>query len=162
MSRWRPALRIARRTVRASLGRSLLIAILVGLPVAGATFVDILVRTYTDPQRSATEQIGSADALLQITHRSSIENYHPLPFQFDGRPSGPRRPPSSVDLSSELPSGSNWIEAPRSYPLRLSVGADRIIRPELVVADVSSPLAAHESRLVSGSLPSAADEVLVT
>ena len=35
---WGPPLRIARRTVRRSLGRTLLIAALIGLPVMGASW----------------------------------------------------------------------------------------------------------------------------
>ena len=67
MSGWRPALRIARRTVMRSRARSLLIAILVGLPVAGATYADVLARTYSSHERDAQRTVGSADGAVTVT-----------------------------------------------------------------------------------------------
>ena len=40
-----PSLRLARRDVRRSPGRSLLIALMVALPVSGAAFIDVVLRT---------------------------------------------------------------------------------------------------------------------
>jgi len=45
MTAWFPALRIARRGVRRNLGRSILIAALIAIPVAGASLIDVLART---------------------------------------------------------------------------------------------------------------------
>ncbi len=163
MSRWRPALRIARRTVRRSLGRSLLIAVLVGLPVAGATFVDVLIRTFSNDARSTYEQIGPADAGLTITGRSTLVGYAPMPYLGDpGQPSGHRRSPQDVDLAAVLPAGSTWTPVPNHYQVRLSLGQDRIIRPQLTVVDLSSPLTPQVARLTQGRLASAADEVVLT
>ncbi len=163
MSRWRPALRIARRTVRRNLGRSLLIAVLVGLPVAGATFVDVLVRSFSNPERSTYQQIGSADAQVTITGRSRLDRYMPMPNGGDFvAPGATNRPAKDVDLASELPAGSTWTEIPRYYQVRLDLGGGRIIRPQLVVADLSSPLTAQEARLAQGRVPSSADEVVVS
>ena len=63
----RLALRIARRGIRRNLGRSLLIAVLVGVPVAGATMVDVLARTLSAPERDAQRAMGSADAQVTVT-----------------------------------------------------------------------------------------------
>lgn len=163
MSRWRPALRIARRTVRSGLGRSLLIAVLVGLPVAGATFVDILVRTFSDAERSTYQQIGPADAELMVTASKTLTNFQPMANgAYVGRPGHDRRLPAAVDLSTELPKGSTWTEFPRTFELRLTVDGDRIVRPSVVVADLTSPLTGYEASLTEGTLPSSVNEVVVT
>ena len=168
MSRWGTPLRIARRTVRRNLGRSLLIAVLVGLPVAGATFVDVLIRSFDNNERTAYQQMGPADAELVVTRLTSLRHYSPAPYgTYFEEPaargaSASRRDPSLVDMHTVLPAGSTWIEAPTQYEARLSIGPDRIARPTMVVADLDSPLAAHQARLTSGRLPTTPDEVVVT
>src|SRR4051794_26956245 len=59
---WTPALRIARRGVSRNLGRSILIAALIAIPVAGAALVDVLARTLSAPARQAERTLGAADA----------------------------------------------------------------------------------------------------
>ena len=80
MSGWRPALRIARRSIRRNLGRSLLVAVLVGLPVAAATMVDVVARTLYSPERDATVALGIADAQASVTGWSRLESYQPAPW----------------------------------------------------------------------------------
>ena len=162
MSRWRPALRIARRTVRRNLGRSLLIAVLVGLPVAGATYVDVMIRTFSNPERSATEAIGSADAELTVTPNRSLTDYHPSPYGgwYSGK--GQRSETSTVNPLDVLPEGSRVVESPASYELKLQTGADTYVRPTLVVAKLGDPLTSHVARLEDGRWPSHANEAMVT
>ena len=67
-ARWRPALRIARRTARRAPGRTVLVAALVAAPVLGATFLSTAARTAElSPAEKATRALGAADARLEIT-----------------------------------------------------------------------------------------------
>ena len=140
MSGWRAALRLARRSVRRNLGRSLLIIALVALPVAGATVVDGLVRTVTDRDAELDRVMGTADARIKINSRN--------PF----------------DVKKVVPAGTRAVPIGSPYytgSLRLTVG-DRIVRsrPDFVV--LGDPLTAHLARLTSGRLPKNPDEALVT
>ena len=163
MRRWRPALRIARRSVRRNLARSLLVAVLVGLPVAGATMVDVVVRTLDSPERSARSQLGTADAQASVTTLSELpSDYAPGAYgsiSFDPG-SGPRDP-AKVDIEALLPPGSRVVPMPVEHPVRLRVGEDTR-RASLVIADVRDPLHADEARRSDGRLPSARDEVLLS
>ncbi len=135
MSRWLPALRIARRTALRSPGRALLVALLVGLPVAGATTLDVLVRTMASPEHRAQREIGSADAVaLGI---------------------------SSTRLAALVPRGTRIAPNPLEYSAFL-VRPGATIRTRLVTADVREPLHRHAARLDEGRAPSRAGEVLVT
>lgn len=163
MSRWGAPLRIARRTVRRSLGRSLLVAVLVGLPVAGATLVDILVRTFTDPAREASRSIGSADASVTVTQRQRLENYTPTRWsegQYAGEGSV-NRTVSGVRLADQLPPGSTIVRDSRESMTKLSVG-DRVVRASVVVTPLGVALSEHTARLEAGAWPQAPDEVAVT
>jgi putative ABC transport system permease protein len=135
MSRWLPALRIARRTVLRSPGRSLLVALLVGLPVAGATVADVLVRTIGSPERDAQREIGSADAVA-----AGI---------------------SAARLAGLAPRGTRIAPNPRVYALALE-RRDGTTRTPLVTADASEPLHRHYARVIEGRAPRSDGEVLVT
>ena len=163
MSRWGPALRIGRRTVRRSLGRSLLVAVLVGLPVAGATFVDILARTFSDPAREAARAIGSADASVTVTRHARLVDYRPSRWNEGVPAEGPQRtrPVRSVDLAEELPAGSVVMPDAWSGGVELTVN-DRLVRSYAVVTDLGVPLAGHIAVVESGTAPGAPDELLVS
>ncbi len=163
MSRgWRPALRIARRTVRRNLGRSLLIAVLVGVPVAGATIVDGLYRTLNDPARRTYSALGEADGTAQVTTLERLPaDYRPKPYAWYGDDSGPGRDPADVDLAAMLPAGTEIVPDAVEYPLRLDVG-DGTARMRLTVTALGERLTTHQARLAAGRLPQGQDEVLLT
>jgi putative ABC transport system permease protein len=140
MTGWRTALRVARRSVRRHLGRSLLIIALIALPVAAATVGDGLVHSVTDRDIEVDHAMGTADALVKIRDR---------------------RP---YDIGRLLPPGARAVPiGPPNYTgsLRLVVG-DRLVRsrPDFVV--LGDPMTAHLARLTSGRLPRNPHEVLVT
>jgi putative ABC transport system permease protein len=137
---WRTATRVARRSVRRHLGRSLLIIALIALPVAAATVGDGLIHSVTDRDTEVDRTMGTADALVSINDR---------------------RP---YDIGRLLPPGARAVPVgPSNYTgsLRLVVG-DRIVRsrPDFVV--LGDPMTAHLARLTSGRLPGNPNEVLVT
>jgi putative ABC transport system permease protein len=140
MSGWRPALRIARRSLRTALGRSVLTAAMIAIPVAGVVVADGIVRTTTDRDVDVTRAMGTADLRVDIQGRT--------PF----------------DVGRLLPEGSRAVPiSPRYYEhsLRLMQG-ERMVRTRLDVVVLGDPLTAHLARLESGRLPEAADEVLLT
>lgn len=165
---WLPALRIARRQVRRNLGRSLLIAVLVGLPVAGATIADVLYRSVGSPEREAYSRMGDADAIVEVTP------YDTLPIPDDGRlpmvdltftgdvPHEPERDPASVDVAALVPAGTVLVRERLNHALRLEDG-DSVVRSALLeVASFDGPLTDHAVRLEAGRWPEARDEAAVT
>ncbi|WP_157987519.1 FtsX-like permease family protein [Jiangella endophytica] len=165
---WRPALRIARRQVRRNLGRSLLIAVLVGIPVAGATIADVLYRSTESPERTAYERMGDADAIIEVTP------YDDLPMPDSGllplvelmyigmSERAAERDPAAVDLATLLPPGTVLEPERHLHAVRLRLG-DAVLR--FVTLDVGSqggPLTDHEFRLGDGRWPEARDEVVVS
>ncbi len=159
MSRWRPALRIARRTVMRSPGRSLLIAILVGLPVAGATYADVIARTFSSPERDAQQAIGSADAAVTVTRAERLRGYNPRWLVQSGSTRA-ERDPATVDVPALLPKGSRIVAMPRFQPVSLARGAG-VVRTLVAIGDVREPLHRYAMRLEDGRAPSAG-EVLVS
>lgn len=134
------ALRIARRSVRRHLWRSLLIITLVALPVAGATVADGLVRSVTDRDIDVAKDIGTADAIVTVYDRRRF------------------------DIAAVLPPGARAVPVGATYypgSMRLAVG-DRIVRSRLDIVALGDPLTTHLARLTSGRLPKAPNETLVT
>ena len=160
MSGWRPALRIARRSIRRNLGRSLLVAVLVGLPVAAATMVDVVGRTMFSNERDADRAMGAADAQVTVTGASSLPDFRPVAW--GGVSAGTAdRDPRDVDLALLLPPGSRVARTPLRYFVGLEVGR-RGVRAQLVVADVREPLHRFEAELEEGRAPTGPDEVLIS
>lgn len=164
---WRPALRIARRQVRRSLGRSILIAVLVGLPVAGATMADVLYRSTDSPERDAYRQLGDADAVVEATGWNALPQGSRGPdaladLAYGMMPEGqPQRDPATVDVTELLPAGSVLQRDRLNYSVRVGHG-DIDIRSYLQVGPAGGAMSDHAIRLTGGRWPEADDEVMVT
>jgi putative ABC transport system permease protein len=156
-------LRIARRVVRRNLGRSLLVASLVAVPVAGATLVDGLFRTFQAPEREAYEAMGNADALIDVTRFTSLgDDYFPSIWGNSWSGAWEQRDPATVDLAAALPGGTELVPAPlRYFQVRLDRG-DTSAYVNTTVAELGHELTDHRARLVAGTWPSGDDEVLVS
>ena len=153
MSSWRPALRLARRTVMRSRGRSLLIAILVGLPVAGATYADVIARTFSSPELKAQRLVGSADGAVTITTAKRLRGYNPRWLAMMDPPTGPQRDPAKVDVAALLPRGTRIVPLPRvHYDAALQRG-EGVLRTRVMVGDVGEPLVRFAMRLEDGRAP---------
>lgn len=166
---WRPALRIARRTVRRNLGRSLLVASLVALPVAGATMVDGIVRTTTSPERDTYQAIGTADALVVVTASESLVDYASGSSAIDlmlgtgAQEAGPiDRDPDDVELAALLPPGSEYVPAAQQFWSARVERGQGTIHADVHSVTFDHPLTEQHVRLVSGRWPTAPGEVLVT
>ena len=156
---WRAALRIARRTVRRNLGRSALVATLVGVPVAGATLVDVLYRTFGTPERYAYQLMADGDALMEVTSAFTMpDDYFPSPNAGWDLPD--EREPAEVDVRSMLPDGTNVVPAPSTYSSRVEHG-DGTTDATVVAAELGHQLTQNRVRLASGDWPDGPDEVLI-
>ncbi|HWM56682.1 MAG TPA: FtsX-like permease family protein [Pseudonocardia sp.] len=158
MSGWRPALRIARRSMRRHLGRSILIASLIAVPIAGATVMDGLARTMSGPEADAYQHMGVADGMATITDQKSLPDWQPGSQECCGEP---QRDPASVDLAELLPAGSRFVANVGYETLRLTEG-DRIVRTQLEMVEIGDPLTDHTARLIAGREPAGPGEALVT
>ena len=151
MSSWRPALRIARRTVMRSRGRSLLIAILVGLPVAGATYADVIARTFSSPELDAQRLVGSADGAVTVTTAKRLRGYNPR-WLARTNPTARQRDPATVDVAALLPRGTRSAPMPRAYEVALQRG-EGVVRTLIMVGDLGEPLVRFAMRLEDGRAP---------
>lgn len=162
MTGWRPALRIAVRSARRSPGRSLLVALLVGVPVAGATTADLLYRTIGDNPAARTEQIlGAADAVIAVTPYERLPNYQPTSYggHYGSVRDVERRPNREVDLAALLPSGSRLVKIPGRQSIRLVTDMGAIDAALATYAD--DPMTSGHLDMLAGSAPSG-DSVVVT
>jgi putative ABC transport system permease protein len=157
---WRPALRIARRTARRNLGRTLLIAALVGLPVAGATMVDIVGRTLSSPERDAMQAMGDADARVSVSPWKRLTDWAP------GRGSDMtgtgERDATRVDVAALLPRGTRLVRDSGASANLTIVAGRRVVRTTVVALDTGEPLLRHQVRLLEGRAPRGANEVLLS
>ena len=171
MSGLRPALRLARRDVRRSPGRSLLIVLMVALPVSGAAFIDVVLRT---ADVRGTEKIESelgreADArILRSTSGNPMlqrpdDTYGQGPTVVSRADDQPYEPPAElppVDPLTLLPAGTRSITDSRvQVQVRTSKGVAQATFRELDVAD---PLAQGLYAQLDGRAPKSTSEVAVT
>lgn len=163
MSRWVAALRIARRTVLRSPSRSLLIAILVGLPVAGATYADLIARSFNSTEREALRIVGASDGAVTVTGLAS------MPGGYDPRwlvsphsvPAGTRHDVSRAEIAALLPSGTRLLPMTLQRQVTLQE-RERIVRTTMLIGDVRERLYRHVMRLEDSTPAPGPDDVLVT
>ncbi len=164
-TRWRVALRIARRDAWRHKGRSLLVVALVGLPILALGAADIAYRTWQlDPGERLTRGIGAADAGVQWVGGhvqqapSGFLNYD---WTSTGSDPTATTPPTSR-LRAQLPAGSRIIER------RDDLAGTRVRTPsgveyaDLTGLDYIDPIAAGLVRPVRGNAPNAGGEAAVT
>lgn len=162
MTGWRPALRIAVRSARRSPGRSLLVALLVGVPVAGATTADMLYRTIGDNPAARTERLlGPADAVVAVTPYERLPDYEPTPYgDYYGNLRNVQRDRNrEVDLATLLPTGSRFVKIPSRQSIRLVTDEGDIDTDLATYAD--DPMTNGHLDMLAGSAPSG-DSVVVT
>jgi putative ABC transport system permease protein len=163
VSSWHPALLIAWRTLLRSPGRSSLIAILVGLPVAAATYADVIPHTFGSPQLRAQQMVGSADGSITVTPQTRLPGYDPRWLaEHSTEPSRQsQRDPVHVDVAALLPRGSRLAPMPRYQPVGLRVG-QAVVRTRILLADVRQPLQRFVLRLEGPGRGPRDGEVLLT
>ncbi len=166
---WRTSLRLARRTARRSLGRTILIAALIGLPVMGASWVAVMqASTAPSGETLARQQIGTADATALITTMPAItvDPYmaSSTTVSYPEPPGGQNtRDPARVDLETLLPPSSRIVPALDNWSSTLTIRTPDAMGNYLVQGvDAGSPLTKGTFRLDQGRMPSGPDEVALS
>jgi putative ABC transport system permease protein len=168
MGRWGPPLRIARRTTRRSLGRTMLVAALIGLPVLAATWLGIVLKSASPSGETlANNTIGRADARLDVTQYDKLVVQPGQDMLYGEPPPAPGhdkavRTPSTFDPLTMLPPGS---KVARQF---VDSGTTEIRIPDattsatLVTGDGANPLTTGTVKLDEGRLPAQPDEVAIS
>jgi putative ABC transport system permease protein len=168
-SRWRPALRMARRDLWRHKGRTLLTMFLVALPVlVGVAVAEFHHNTQWEGERAARSTMGGADAIVEVTPFAKTRVWY-WPDAMNARPAfftrdaeGKRRPvrrdPSTVDIAALLPAGSRIIPAVDYRGVTLATGG----LGQVKILDASDPMARGLASVASGVAPRAADEVALS
>ncbi|MFB6725106.1 FtsX-like permease family protein [Kribbella sp. NPDC056345] len=168
MGTWGPPLRIARRTTRRHLGRTLLVAALIGLPVFAATLLGVSGRTANPTGETlAGVTIGQADARLTVTPYGKLQTVDEGPnlYGLPGPPEGhekPVRDPATFDPRPLLPAGSTAVRAPSEMGSADIKGPSTTNGASVIVGEAQHPLAGGLSRLDEGRFPVAPTEVAIT
>ncbi|MEV0792936.1 FtsX-like permease family protein [Kribbella sp. NPDC050459] len=168
MGQWGPPLRIARRTARRTLGRTFLVAALIGLPVLAATWLGIVLKSASPTGETlAANTIGRADARLDVTQYGKLqvppgqEMTYGEPPPAEGYDKAVRTP-ATFDPTPLLPAGTKLA---RSF---VDSGMAEIRGPEtktsviLLTGDGANPLTTGTVKLDKGRLPAKADEVAIS
>ncbi|MFG1906869.1 FtsX-like permease family protein [Kribbella sp. NPDC048928] len=168
MSKWGPPLRIARRTARRSIGRTLLVAALIGLPVLAATWLGIVLQTARPSGETlANNTLGHADAQLQVTQYDKLsvppgqEMMYGEPAPAEGHDKAVRTP-STFDPLQLLPPGSKVARQFVDAGLTELRTPDSKTAATLITGDGSSPLTAGTVKLDKGRLPTKPGEVAIS
>src|SRR3954452_16665891 len=165
-SRWRPALRMARRDLWRHKGRTLLTMFLVALPVlVGVAVAEFHHNTQWEGEWAARSTMGGADAIVEVTPFAKTRvrywpdamNARPAFFTRDaeGKRRPVRRDPSTVDIAALLPAGSRIIPAMDYRGVTLATGG----LGQVKILDASDPMARGLASVAAGVAPRTADEV---
>lgn len=175
MTRWKPALRMARRDLWTHKGRSLLMMVLVALPVLVAvTVAQFHHNTQWEGEQAARSAMGGADAALEVTPYENVEvTYWPSEMAWvpltrsgdvlgerlaEGKLPKPQRDVSEVDVLALLPPGSRIIDDRFYGSVSLDTGGIGYVK----VIDASDPMAEGLGDVSAGVAPTAADEVAIS
>ncbi|MGH2718875.1 MAG: FtsX-like permease family protein, partial [Actinomycetota bacterium] len=140
--------RIAWRQMWRNPGRTLLVMVLVGLPIAALVFALVVSRTeHLTPEQQVTEQMGSADAIVYLATQEG-----------QGAPTDPGAPA----LLALLPPGSRVVPQTGSDYTVAKGGSVQVISIEQPGVPFTQSPVAGEYRLLSGRVPSAAGEVALS
>jgi putative ABC transport system permease protein len=184
---WRLSIRIARREAWRTRGRSLLVASMIALPVAGASAADTLWRsTQLTTAEQVARQMGRYDAVVDspwgqplLQSPDGIERTteatpgpglgpgpRPAPVDSNGTASGSDTSPSAVSpaaaLTALLPPGSHVVPFMKNG-IQAAVTKDRgRVWSDAVARDLTDPLQADMTRHRSGTPPTADDQAAVS
>ncbi|HSV38149.1 MAG TPA: FtsX-like permease family protein [Nocardioidaceae bacterium] len=158
MSKWRPALRMARRDLRRHKVRALLTCVLVALPIFIGTVAALV--THNERwtlERSADAELYGQDAKVVVTPFTALRP--DLAVREDPRraPGAERRDPAEVDLAALLPDGTRLAPQPWFTSASLATGG----MTNVIRADLTNPMTSDVADIVIGEAPTAPDEVAI-
>lgn len=159
---WRPALRIARRDLSRSKGRSSLVAVMVGLPVfLVSTFATVYTTSSLTPVEMLPRQLGATQAIVEPVQRGPIDQV----------PDGTNWQPVAQDGSSGATEPWTLAQVRRAVAAPVldvtsAAGTVRTTSGRLAVrvvgADITSPELTGYVQLRSGRMPRNDFEALVS
>ncbi|EIV91009.1 FtsX-like permease family protein [Frankia sp. QA3] len=175
----RAALRVARRDALRAKGRTLLVAVMIGLPVLLVSGVDVITRSADDgPSEHLWRKLGAHPEL-----QARFDGWHfglPMAQSPDAETTGPVDPDAGwpahlpdveqarADLAAALPPGDRLVTVHDAYDARFRIddsgarGGSRFVRANLRQADWTDPSLAGLVDITSGRLPAKEGEVTVT
>lgn len=162
---WGTAIRLARRNARRSLGRTVLVGVLIGLPmVAAATFAVVVASINPTAEVEARLGYGTADAKVWATEFERLVRAEP---SFNGPYSPPidaqlAHNPATVDIRKLLPAGTTFTTSTDPGMSSVRIRAGESITSYPVNLTGSGPLLDGTYRREEGRLPETAGEVAVT
>lgn len=168
LGRWSAPLRLARRTARRSLGRTLLIAALIGLPVFAAGWVAVIqASTSSTGERLAREQLGTAEAVVTVTTSSSVRIEQSGGTQtvagYSQPPNAEPRDSGSIDVRPLLPPGTTIVPGGEGWSTSVAIRRSGVVGNYTVQGvDGESRLTKGMYRLDAGRMPSGAGEVALS
>ncbi|WNV75523.1 FtsX-like permease family protein [Geodermatophilus sp. DSM 44513] len=158
--RWRLALRMARREARRARGRTALVLLMVGLPVAAVTAGDTLYRTWdVSAAEALPSQLGAADARIEGRFRGPVYADPVTGEAFEIADAEPD-PWTAEEVRAALPAGSRVVtrEVGRtSY--RTGAGYATV---DAFADDLRDPVRAGAFTVVAGRVPAQDGEVAVS
>ena len=158
---WRASLRLGRRDVRRSRGRSLLVVVMVGLPVAATTMLTSMVATAdVTPVEAIPATMGTSQALIQPEGRDPVDQT-PTGDNYDARGNGSDRPslpwtPAEVQQLT----GGHVATVLSGSTIRVSHG--RLTSLPVREVDLRDEAAHGMVDLLSGRVPARVGEVTVS
>ncbi|WP_433164256.1 FtsX-like permease family protein [Kribbella sp. CA-247076] len=169
MGGWAPPLRIARRTTRRSLGRTFLVAALIGLPVLAATWMGVVLQTSSPTGETlARLSLGQADARIDVTPYAKLQPQDLPPVLGSAEPppaegaEQPVRTPATFDPQPLLPAGSVLARLVTEVGTADVQGPSTTSSVTVLTGDAASPLAKDTIRLDEGRFPSSPAEVAIS
>jgi putative ABC transport system permease protein len=140
VSTWRVPVRLALRDALRHRVRSLLIVLLILVPVAAATGVDILYSTGNSTDRAREMQFGAADAMVV---------------------SGPD-PVDPAAVQAALPTGSRLVPLPITNSVHLGTTGHLTEADVFLTDHLTDELTRHQIQLTAGRSPAAAGEIALS
>jgi putative ABC transport system permease protein len=155
---WGISLRLARRGMLRSRGRSLLIIAMIGVPVLALTFAAVTYDTFTlTPDEKITRSIGTADASVQWFDDRDLDDTTP------GTGVVPK-PTVKTDerLLALLPAGSRVARYGSSGSMVRAQTASGVGRLSSAYLPVADPLTRGIVLMDNGTAPASDDEIAIT
>lgn len=175
-SSWRTALRIARRETRRAKGRSAMVVLMIGAPVAALAMFAATFDMFTLTKLEQTERfMGAADARMSwpwhvpVTQAPNSDpsqlHYQPVPgyeevFNDPTIDAPELKPGTQAELLAALPAGSHVVPyAQGQLEFETATGIGAI---DSIWLDGSSPLTRGMLTLLEGRFPKAAGEIALS
>lgn len=162
LATWRLAVRVGRRDVLRSKGRSALIMTMVGTPVLLTVMLTTLVASNDlSPTERIVDDMGSADAVATYLGGTVMQSPDGVDLGTMDEPDERLETSEQQAAALEQAAGGKVQTLTRGYSATVVIGR-KGYRSTWLAIDASTPAATGTYRVESGRAPTSADEVLVS